>query len=172
MFETCLWATGGLFAAWSLPHPELEDASQNVTWIVRGIADRSGRVVKLAEPVNRPCIDWVNRWQHEGQIPRSGHRQPIAAFESYLEWLRSPIGYEWDDMGLGWELRPGDRAVDHRLGLSVGGPVRAVRRRCPKRSRMVMDQLSALPRKLVTMVAGTVFWSCRTKTGSSGKPKT
>ena len=89
MFETCLWATGGLFAAWSLPHPQLEDASQNVTWIVRGIADRSGRVVKLAEPVNRPCIPSVNRWQHEGQIPYS--HSGVPNFEGYMEYLRTPI---------------------------------------------------------------------------------
>ena len=89
LFETCLWATGGLFAAWSLPHPELEDASQNVTWVVRGIADRDGRVVTLAEPVNRPCINAVNRWQHEGNIPRAvGGR---ASFEQHLEYLRTPI---------------------------------------------------------------------------------
>ncbi|MYF83845.1 MAG: hypothetical protein F4176_06965 [Acidimicrobiia bacterium] len=119
MFETCLWATGGLFAAWSLPHPELEDASQNVTWIVRGIADRSGRIVKLAEPINRPCIDWVNRWQHEGQIPL-GHNR-FDTFASFMEWLRSPIGYEWDDLGLGWEHDPatGLWATDWGFQLSV-----------------------------------------------------
>ena len=89
MFETCLWATGGLFAAWSLPHPQLEDASQNVTWIVRGIADRDGRVVKLAEPVNRPCIDSVNRWQHEGQVPH--RRSGVTNFDEYVEYLRTPI---------------------------------------------------------------------------------
>ena len=89
LFETCLWATGGLFAAWSLPHPELEDASQNVTWIVRGIADRSGRVVKLAEPVNRPCINSVNRWQHEGNVP-VGHGGS-ATFDEHLEYLRTPV---------------------------------------------------------------------------------
>ena len=89
LFETCLWATGGLFAAWSLPHPELEDASQNVTWVVRGIADRSGRVVKLAEPVNRPCINSVNRWQHEGNVP-VGHGGS-ATFSEHLEYLHTPI---------------------------------------------------------------------------------
>ena len=89
LFETCLWATGGLFAAWSLPHPELEDASQNVTWIVRGIADRSGRVVKLAEPVNRPCTNTVNRWQHEGNVPAGHGSSPT--FEEYLEYERTPI---------------------------------------------------------------------------------
>ena len=89
MFETCLWSTGGLFAAWSLPHPQLEDASQNVTWIVRGIADRDGRVVKLAEPVNRPCIDSVNRWQHEGQVPH--RRSGVTNFDEYVEYLRTPI---------------------------------------------------------------------------------
>jgi len=90
LFETCLWATGGLFAAWSLPHPELEDASQNVTWIVRGIADRSGRVVTLAEPVNRPCINAVNRWQHQGNVPSSGLSSPTT-FEQNLKYLRTPI---------------------------------------------------------------------------------
>ena len=89
LFETCLWATGGLFAAWSLPHPELEDASQNVTWIVRGIADRSGRVVKLAEPVNRPCIDAISRWQHEGNIPNSSRGFPT--FEEHLDFMRTPL---------------------------------------------------------------------------------
>ena len=89
LFETCLWATGGLFAAWSLPHPELENASQNVTWVVRGIADRSGRVVELAEPVNRPCINAVNRWQHEGNVP-VGHGGS-ATFDEHLDYLRTPI---------------------------------------------------------------------------------
>ena len=89
LFETCLWSTGGLFAAWSLPHPELEDASQNVTWIVRGIADRGGRVVRLAEPVNRPCIDAISRWQHEGNIPNRHHGVPT--FEQGMEFLRTPI---------------------------------------------------------------------------------
>ena len=89
LFETCLWATGGLFAAWSLPHPELEDASQNVTWIVRGIADRSGRVVKLAEPVNRPCIDAISRWTHEANIPNSHSGFPT--FEEYLDFVRTPL---------------------------------------------------------------------------------
>ena len=68
MFETCLWATGGLFSAWSLPHPELDDASLNVTWIVRGIADRGGRIVKLAEPVNRPCIEQVTNPLYGGRF--------------------------------------------------------------------------------------------------------
>ena len=98
LFETCLWATGGLFAAWSLPHPELEDASQNVTWVVRGIADRSGRVVKLAEPVNRPCIDSVNRWQHEGNIPNSGLSRSIT-FEEIREYQRRPIPESFMDAG-------------------------------------------------------------------------
>ena len=89
LFETCLWATGGLFAAWSLPHPELEDASQNVTWIVRGIADRSGRVVKLADPVNRPCINAISRWQHEGNIPNSHGGLPT--FEEHLDFVRTPL---------------------------------------------------------------------------------
>ena len=90
LFETCLWATGGLFAAWSLPHPELEDASQNVTWIVWGIADRSGRIVKLAEPVNRPCSNTINRWQHEGNIPLN-YPSGRATFEQYLELANAPI---------------------------------------------------------------------------------
>ena len=89
MFETCLWATGGLFAAWSLPHPELEDASQNVTWIVRGIADHQGRIVNLAEPVNRPCINASNPQQREGTVRLSYGGRPT--FERYMEWLRTPI---------------------------------------------------------------------------------
>ena len=86
MFETCLWATGGLFAAWSLPHPELEDASQNVTWIVRGIADREGRIITLAEPVNRPCINTSNPQQREGSVWLSYPDWP-----TYMEYVRTPI---------------------------------------------------------------------------------
>ena len=89
MFETCLWATGGLFAAWSLPHPELEDASQNITWIVRGIADHQGRIVTLAEPVNRPCINASNPQQREGTVRLSYGGRPTI--ERYMEWLRTPI---------------------------------------------------------------------------------
>ena len=89
LFETCLWATGGLFAAWSLPHPQLEDASQNVTWVVRGIADRSGRIIKLAEPVNRPCINSINPRQQEGNVQFSSAGTPT--FEQYAEYVRRPI---------------------------------------------------------------------------------
>ena len=83
LFETCLWATGGLFAAWSLPHPELEDASQNVTWIVRGIADREGRIIKLAEPVNRPCANTINPWQYNST--------GSPYFDDYVRYGRTPI---------------------------------------------------------------------------------
>ena len=115
LFETCLWATGGLFAAWSLPHPELEDASQNVTWIVWGIADRDGRVVKLAEPVNRPCIDSVIRWQHEGNIPRSG-LSGHTTFEEIIEYKRTPIrgdvmAHGYDPATGVWAARDGYRVA-------------------------------------------------------------
>ena len=114
LFETCLWATGGLFAAWSLPHPELEDASQNVTWIVRGIADRSGRVVKLAEPVNRPCIDAISRWQHEGNIPNSHGGFPT--FEEHLAFVRTPlpdvkVKYAYDPATGLWTTTDGYRVL-------------------------------------------------------------
>ena len=126
MFETCLWATGGLFAAWSLPHPQLEDASQNVTWIVRGIADRSGRVVKLAEPVNRPCIPSVNRWAHEGQVPY-GHLG-VSTFEGQMGYLRKPIDerrmelYDpdtglWLDPGLGVPVAVPSQLLDDGLAV-------------------------------------------------------
>ena len=72
-----------------MPHPELEDASQNVTWVVWGIADRSGRVVQLAEPVNRPCMPSINRWQHEGNIPTA--RGGRVTFEQWMEYGRQPI---------------------------------------------------------------------------------
>ena len=38
-FEVCLWASGGLFGPWSLPHPEMPDASANTTWWITGLAD-------------------------------------------------------------------------------------------------------------------------------------
>ena len=134
LFETCLWATGGLFAAWSLPHPELEDASQNVTWIVRGIADRNGRVVKLAEPVNRPCINAISRWQHEGNIPNSHGGRPT--FEEHLAFVRTPLPAVQGRAC----LRPGYRAVDHHRRLPGAGPVPAARRR-HQRARSGVDRL-------------------------------
>ena len=55
-FEACLWASGGLFGPWSLPHPELPEASANTTWWVTGLADRSGTILEIGRPRNRPCL--------------------------------------------------------------------------------------------------------------------
>ena len=117
MFETCLWATGGLFAAWSLPHPELEDASPNVTWIVRGIADRGGRVVKLAEPVNRPCIDAVARWVHDDEVP-SGHSGVPKNAEATLAYLRTPA----DETVMERDYDPATGLFDFGTGVLVAVP--------------------------------------------------
>ena len=49
-FEACLWASGGLFGPWSLPHPELPEASANTTWWITGLADPSGTIVEISRP--------------------------------------------------------------------------------------------------------------------------
>ena len=104
MFETCLWATGGLFAAWSLPHPELEDASPNVTWIVRGIADRGGRIVKLAEPLNRPCIERVAEPLYGGRV---------LPYEDWQQWKTDSIDDLNRDAPAGSDLPVGHHFYFH-----------------------------------------------------------
>ena len=47
-FEVCLWASGGLFGPWSLPHPELPDASANTTWWITGLADPHGTILEIS----------------------------------------------------------------------------------------------------------------------------
>ena len=64
-FEACLWASGGLFGPWSLPHPELPEASANTTWWITGLADPSGTIVEISRPRNRPCLLDPARWFYE-----------------------------------------------------------------------------------------------------------
>ena len=108
MFETCLWATGGLFAAWSLPHPELEDASPNVTWIVRGIADRRGRIVELAEPINQPCLEQANQRSYQGRVPSyedwQQYKTTTYPFRDAPAGSTLPVGHHFSSHS-GWETR-------------------------------------------------------------------
>ena len=60
-FEVCLWASGGLFGPWSLPHPELPTASANTSWWFTGWADPDGTMLEISEPTNRPCTTAVAR---------------------------------------------------------------------------------------------------------------
>ena len=72
-FEVCLWASGGLFGPWSLPHPDLPLASANTTWWIPGWVNAAGVIVEIGEPVNRPCSTriprtyfnqyWVRGWE-------------------------------------------------------------------------------------------------------------
>ena len=64
-FEVCLWASGGLFGPWSLPHPELPDASANTTWWITGLADPAGTILEISLPRNRPCLSNPARWFFE-----------------------------------------------------------------------------------------------------------
>lgn len=69
-FEVCLWASGGLFGPWSLPHPELPEASANTTWWMSGLADPAGMILEISRPRNRPCLPSTGRPFFESNWPR------------------------------------------------------------------------------------------------------
>ena len=66
-FEVCLWASGGLFGPWSMPHPDLDDASANTTWRLAGWANPDGQILEISQPANRPCLPETMRWSFEKQ---------------------------------------------------------------------------------------------------------
>ncbi len=116
-FEVCLWTGGGFWSAWSTTHPQLEEASINTTWIIRGTVDVTGRILELAEPVNQPC--WGNTdgfplraWYDAAEPERWWHHSLAYHERSDGTTMKpySPDMVEYDDPdGDGWYAEP------HRL---------------------------------------------------------
>ena len=102
-FEVCLWASGGLFGPWSLPHPEMPDASANTTWWITGLADPSGTIVEISRPRNRPCLLDPARWFYEREWEKIWNETALVD----ASWSTAIIHGPWDG---GETLHTWDRA--------------------------------------------------------------
>ena len=141
-FEICLWASGGLFGPWSLPHPNLPEASANTTWWFTGTADTSGTILEISQPQNRPCLsrlrrrtveeNWQRKWEDQlvggrydvlGPQTLSGTPDYQQAYIELLErhglgswmWRQHPDG----DPSLGWEPSPDSGQAPQTLGVMI-----------------------------------------------------
>ena len=97
-FEVCLWASGGLFGPWSLPHPELPTASANTSWWFTGWADPDGTMLEISEPTNRPCTTAVARsffernWADDWTITdiETYAADAVVPDERFNDWFPDP----------------------------------------------------------------------------------
>ena len=111
-FEVCLWASGGLFGPWSLPHPDLPLASANTTWWIPGWVNAAGIIVEIGEPVNRPCSTriprtyfnqyWVRGWERA-----TGFVDPVF------------IPQDWETLNIGNPQTGTSNDEAHRAQIAV-----------------------------------------------------